>query len=59
MTTKATQYEKMENGAIRAINPARRAKKATGLKGRQWVKHRKATQRAKRDTEGGSFRMAA
>ncbi|MGJ0510244.1 MAG: hypothetical protein ACR652_24630 [Methylocystis sp.] len=32
----------------RFINPARRAKKATGLKGRQWVKHRKATRRAER-----------
>ena len=28
-------------------NPERRAKKATGLSGRQWVKHRKAQRRKK------------
>jgi hypothetical protein len=46
-TTAGTEYL---NGSHRAINPKRRAKKATGLKGRQWVKHRKAEQRAKRLT---------
>jgi hypothetical protein len=42
----AMQYETLPTG-WRAINPARRAKKATGLRGRQWVKHRKAEARGR------------
>lgn len=40
--------EEPTRNANEVVNPKRRAKKATGLKGRQWVRFRKAQQRARK-----------
>lgn len=45
------QNETLYNGATRWVNPARRAKKATGLRGRQWKKYKKLGQRLGRVSE--------